>query len=55
MRVINKKELEDRNSNILIKLFKLSKDGNTKVSNYCNRYFKPICVNNPDYKKQTGA
>jgi len=55
MRVVRVTEVKTKSFNILNKLYKLTITGDTKVSNYCNRYFKPLSVNNANYTNPTGA
>jgi len=55
MRVVSVTEEKTKSFNILKKLYKLTSTGDTKMSNYCNRYFKPLSINNINYTKQTGA
>ena len=55
MRVIRVTKSQTKSFNILNKLYKLTSTGDKKVSNYCNRYFKPLSINNINYTKQTGA
>lgn len=47
---------QTKSFNILTKLYKLTKNGDIKISNYCNKYFKSVAVNNVNYiNKPIGA
>lgn len=40
---------QTKSFNILNKLYKLTSTGDTKVSNYFNRNFVPVSINNANY------
>lgn len=46
---------ETKDFNILTKLYKLTKDGDIKISNYYNKYVKSVSVNKIYYIKPVGT
>lgn len=49
MRTVRVTEVKTTSFNILYKLYKLTRDGDTKVSKYFNSNFIPVSVNNANY------
>lgn len=50
MRTVRVTEVKTTSFNILNRLYKLTRNGNTKVSKYFNSNFVPVSVNNANYE-----